>query len=360
MGTRIHNFNPGPSALPLPVLEQIQDELLDYQKSGMSVMEISHRSRPFDDIINEAVTRVKRLMKLSDDYSVLFMQGGASLQFALAPMNLCAGRAPAFVNTGTWSTKAIKEAQIQGFRPTVVASSEDKNFTYIPKGFLVPDNAAYLHITSNNTIKGTQWKTFPDCAPPLVVDMSSDILSKPFDVSSCGLIYAGAQKNLGPAGVTLVIIRRDLLERTRNDLPTMIRYTTYAENNSLYNTPPAFAIYAVGLVLKWLEGDMGGLEKIAAYNTKKAQTLYDFIDQNAEFYRPTAEKEFRSLMNITFRLTDERLEAEFVALALENRLGGLKGHKSVGGCRTSIYNAVTQETVNELVSFMNDFIKRYG
>jgi phosphoserine aminotransferase len=288
------------------------------------------------------------------------MQGGASLQFALVPMNLCNNRRPAYVNTGTWSTKAIKEAKIQGFDPVVIASSEDRDFTYIPMEFRVPENVAYLHITSNNTIKGTQWNTLPECSSPMVVDMSSDIFSKPIDISPCGLVYAGAQKNLGPAGVTLVVIRKDMLDRVPQDLPTMLRYTTYADNNSLYNTPPTFAIYVVGLVLKWLEEDMGGLEGIAVYNTKKANVLYDFMDQTGGFYKPTAEKSARSLMNVTFRLNDEALEADFVEEALKNGLCGLKGHKSVGGCRASLYNAVPYEAVEALVAFMADFMKRRG
>lgn len=360
MTNRIHNFNAGPSALPLPVLEEIQAEMLDFKSSGMSILEISHRSPPFDEVINETAARVKRLLSLSDDFEVLFIQGGASLQFAMAPMNLCAGMRPAFINTGTWSTKAIAEAKIQGHDPLVVASSEEADFTYIPKDFTVPEGAAYLHFTTNNTIKGTQFHTFPQADCPLVADMSSDIMSRPFDAKPFGLVYAGAQKNLGPAGVCLVIIRKDMLQRTPSTAPTMLRYTTHAEKNSMFNTPACFAIYAVGLMLKWLEETIGGLDKVAAMNQAKAKTLYDCFDSSEGFFRATAKKDSRSLMNVTFRIKDEGLEAGFVAEALQNGLGGLKGHKSVGGCRASLYNAVSQESVDALVSFMNDFAKRNG
>ena len=360
MRGRLFNFNPGPSALPQKVLEKVQAELMNYRENGLSVMEMSHRSPSFDDIIDTAIARLRRMLKLPDHYSVLFLQGGASMQFAMVPMNLCLQKKPAYINTGTWSIKAINEANIQGLNPIVVASSEDKDFTYIPADVEVPDAIDFLHVTSNNTIKGTQWHAWPVCNAPLVVDMSSDILSRPMDILPCGMVYAGAQKNLGPSGVTLVIIREDMLDRVPEDLPTMFRYTTYAQKNSLYNTPPTFAIYVVGLVLQWLEEDMGGLEEIERYNQKKAKVLYDFIDQADGFYRATAKKDSRSLMNVTFRLKDQDLEDQFVKEGLENGLGGLKGHKSVGGCRASIYNAVPQEAVTALVDFMADFMKRYG
>ncbi len=360
MSQRIFNFNPGPSALPLSVLKQVQAELLDFRGSGMSILEISHRSKEFDAVINEAVARFKRLLNLSDEFKVLFIQGGASLQFAMVPMNLAQGRSPAYLDTGTWSTKAIKEAHIQGFAPVVPASSADKNYSYIPKNYEIPRGAAYLHFTTNNTIKGTQFHVFPQVEAPLVADMSSDILSRPFDPKPFGLFYAGAQKNLGPAGICLVVIRRDMLARTPESVPSMLRYTTYAEKNSLYNTPPCFAIYVVGLVLKWLEEEVGGLKKMAALNQKKAEALYGVMARSGGFFRPTAAEEDRSLMNVTFRLPDEELEQRFVTEALAAGLGGLKGHRSVGGLRASLYNAVPQEAVDALVDFMTHFARRNG
>ncbi len=356
---RIHNFNAGPAALPQVVLEEIQRSLLDFQGSGMSITEISHRSKWFDGVINDAVARVKRLLNLDDRYSVLFLQGGASLQFCMIPMNFLSGdRTADYVNTGTWSAKAIKEAGILGKTVKVAASSEDRNFAYIPKNINFTPGATYAHITSNNTIKGTQWAEFPDTGGvPLIADMSSDIFSRPFDAGRFGLIYAGAQKNMGPAGVCLVVVRNDLLERVPDNLPTMLKYTTHAEKNSMYNTPPCFAIYTVQLVLKWLEETVGGLDKMAALNRQKGELLYDLID-GGDFYRGTADKDSRSLMNVTFRLPSEALEEKFIAQAAENRLGGLKGHRSVGGCRASIYNPTPLSGVEALVDFMKAFEKK--
>ncbi len=361
MGKRIHNFNPGPAALPLAVLQEIQEEFLDFKGTGMSIIEISHRSKQFDHVIDEAIERTKRLLGLGDDFQVLFIQGGASLQFCMIPMNLSLRDKPLnYIDTGTWSTKAIKEARIQGKEVQVIASSEDRNYAYIPKAFDVAPDAAYLHFTSNNTIKGTQWGQFPEAgATPLVCDMSSDFLSRPFDAAPFGLIYAGAQKNIGPSGTAMVIIRKDMLERVPDDIPTMLRYSTFAEKNSMYNTPSCFVIYTIGLVLKWLEETIGGLEAMEKINREKAKVLYDCIDQS-EFYRGTAEKDSRSLMNITFRLPSEELEARFVAEALEADLGGLKGHRSVGGCRASTYNAIDIDAVKALVAFMVDFEKKEG
>lgn len=361
MTVRIHNFNPGPAALPLPVLEQVREEFTDFKGSGMSITEVSHRSAAFEGVLNDAVARIKRLLKVPDNYKVLFLQGGASTQFCMAPMNLIPPNSSAdYVNTGSWSKKAIKEVQILNKPHKVVASSEDRNFRYIPKAPPVTPGAAYLHFTSNNTIEGTQWFTFPDTGHvPLVSDMSSDILSRPIDVRPFGLIYAGAQKNLGPAGVTLVIIRDDLLERAAEGVPTMLRYSTHAEKNSLYNTPACFAIYMVQLVLKWLEETAGGLEAIERVNREKATLLYSVID-GGEFYSGTAEADSRSFMNVTFRLPDENLEKKFVAEALENGLGGLKGHRSVGGCRASIYNAVDMAAVQSLADFMRSFARKNG
>ena len=361
MHARIHNFNPGPAVLPLPVLEEIQAAFLNFNGSGMSITEVSHRSKWFDAIIEDAILRTRRLLGLDQRFKVLFLQGGASMQFAMAPMNFApAGQTVDYVNTGTWSTKAIKEAQIQGKFVNVAASSEDRNFTYIPRELNLTPDAAYVHITSNNTIKGTQWGTFPDTAGvPLIADMSSDIMSRPFDTTPFGMIYAGAQKNIGPSGVCMVIVREDLLARIPSGLPTMLSYATYADKNSMYNTPPCFAIYAVQLVLKWLEETVGGLAQMDALNRTKANLIYDLLERS-DFYRATADADSRSLMNVTFRLPSEDLEQRFVAQALENGLGGLKGHRSVGGCRASIYNASELAAVEALVDFMRTFEQQNG
>ena len=358
---RIHNFNAGPAALPIDVLQEIQASFLDFKGSGMSVTEISHRSKWFDEVINDAAARTRRLLGIDAGYDVLFLQGGASLQFAMIPMNFLAeGQSADYINTGTWSTKAIKEAQIQGRACRVAASSEDRNFAYIPKQIDLDPAAGYVHITSNNTIKGTQWGAFPDTGDvPIISDMSSDIMSRPLAMERFGMIYAGAQKNIGPAGVCMVILRKDLLERVPDTLPTMLRYTTFAEKNSMFNTPPCFAVYTIQLVLKWLEETVGGLEKMAAVNREKGDRLYGFIDAS-DFYRGTADVDSRSLMNVTFRLPDEDLEKRFVADALAAGLGGLKGHRSVGGCRASIYNATGLDAVDALVDFMKAFERKNG
>jgi len=355
---RIYNFNAGPATLPLPVLKQIQAEFLNFANSGMSVTEISHRSSYFDAVIDDAVTRAKRLLKVGDDWHVLFIQGGASMQFAMIPMNfLKEGETADLVNTGTWSAKALKESQIQNRAYTMVASSEDKDFSYIPQDIAFSPDAKFVHITSNNTIKGTQFYEFPDTAGvPLVADMSSDIYSRTLPMDRFGMIYAGAQKNLGPSGCCMVLVKKDFLETANTGLPSMLAYKTYADKNSMYNTPPCFGVYTIGLVLKWIEEDMGGLEKMEAHNIKKADVLYDFID-DSDFYRTTAEKNSRSRMNVTFRLPSEDLEKEFIAKATEHGLGGLKGHRSVGGCRASIYNAITMESMYALVEFMESFAK---
>jgi phosphoserine aminotransferase len=358
---RIYNFNAGPAALPLEVLEEIKDSFLSFGGSGMSITEISHRSTLFDDVINDAVARTRRLLKLDDKFHVLFIQGGASLQFCMIPLNLLGeGDAADYVNTGTWSTKAIKEAEIMGKTVNVVASSEDNNFSNIPKNISFNSNAVYAHITSNNTIKGTQWASFPETGEvPLIADMSSDIMSRPLDVDKFGLIYAGAQKNIGPAGVCMVIIRDDMLKRVPDTVPSMLKYTTYASKNSMFNTPPCFAIYMIQLVMKWLEESVGGLEKMAELNQAKARILYETIDASG-FYQGTAETDSRSLMNVTFRLPDEALEKQFIEQALKNSMGGLKGHRSVGGCRASIYNATPLKAVEALVDFMKHFEQKNG
>jgi phosphoserine aminotransferase len=356
MENRIHNFNAGPAALPLPVLEEIRDSFLNFNGSGMSITEISHRSKGFEAVLNDAVARTKRLLKLNDQYEVLFLQGGASLQFCMIPLNfLSQGGSADYVNTGTWAAKALKEAQIQNKPVKVAASSEDRNFCYIPRNIAFNKDAVYVHLTSNNTIKGTQWASLPHTGKiPLVIDMSSDIMSRPVDMEHVGMIYAGAQKNIGPAGACIVIIRKDLLDLCPGNIPTMLNYKTFAEKNSMYNTPPCFSIYTISLVLKWLEETVGGLEKMDVLNRQKADLLYSFMD-NSGFYKATADKGSRSLMNVTFRLPSEDLEKAFIAKAAENHLGGLKGHRSVGGCRASIYNAVGLNAVSDLVAFMKAF-----
>ncbi len=361
MAERIYNFNAGPAALPLPVLEEIQREMLNFRGTGMSILEISHRSKPFESVLDDAIARIKRLLHLDDRYQVLFLQGGASLQFCMIPMNLALpGKPLAYVNTGLWASNAIKQARIQGKDVTVVASSEDREYTYIPKDFAAPPDAAYLHFTSNNTIRGTQWREFPEASDaPLISDMSSDIFSRTFDPQPLGLIYAGAQKNAGPAGVTLVIIRDDMLARVPKDLPTMLQYTTFSEKKSMFNTPPCFAIYVVNLVMKWLEETIGGLAKMEAINEQKARLLYEYLDCQ-DFYRGTAAPDSRSHMNVTFRLPTPEREEAFLKQATANGLGGLKGHRSVGGCRASLYNAVPLEAVQALVDFMKEFLRKNG
>lgn len=358
---RIYNFNAGPAALPLSVLEEVKESFLNFAGSGMSITEISHRSKTFDEVINDAVLRTKRLLKLDDRYHVLFLQGGASLQFAMVPMNcLPDGKSADYVETGTWSTKAIKEAQILGKNINIVASSKDKNFSYIPYDVKFNNESTYVHITSNNTIKGTQWARFPDTKGiPIVADMSSDIMSRVFDPKPFGIIYAGAQKNIGPAGVCMVIIREDMLKLIPDNLPTMLKYTTFSNSNSLYNTPPSFSIYIIQLVLKWLEETIGGIDKIEAINKEKAGLLYQTID-SGDFYKATAKQDSRSLMNVSFRLPSEELEAKFIQEATKNGLGGLKGHRSVGGCRASIYNATNMEGIRALTDFMKNFEQKNG
>ncbi len=361
MNDRIHNFNAGPAALPLPVLEEIKDSFLNYQKSGMSITEVSHRSPWFDDVINDAVERTQRLLKLGPDYKVLFLQGGASMQFCMIPLNFLSDNSSAdYINTGAWSTKAIKEAQIQNKPIKVVASSEDRNFCYIPKDIPFNKDAAFVHLTSNNTIKGTQFETLPNTnGTPMVIDMSSDIMSRPLDMENIGMIYAGAQKNIGPSGVCMVIVRQDLLDRVPNNIPTMLSYNTFASKNSMYNTPPCFGIYTIQLVLKWLEESIGGLKKMDAQNQEKGSLLYDYMD-NSGFYKATADMGSRSLMNVTFRLPNEALETHFISDAVKAGFGGLKGHRSVGGCRASIYNATGINAITDLISFMKEFEKKNG
>lgn len=361
MSERIHNFSAGPAVLPVPVLEQVRDELLNYQGSGMSVMEMSHRGKVFTKIIEAAEAGVRKNMDIPDDYHVLFLQGGASLQFAMAPMNLyLEGRPVDMLHTGSWTKKAIEEIE-KTADLRMAGSSEPLQFRRLPKGgeIMFSPDASYVHICSNNTIAGTQWQSFPDSGPvPMVADMSSDIFSRPVDVTNFGMIFAGAQKNLGPSGVTLVIIHKELVERGSKDLPTMLQYRTHAENGSMYNTPPTFGIYIIKLVMEWIE-NQGGLEGVQKNNEKKAKLLYDAINGSEFYYSPIDEHD-RSRMNVVFRVTDdnEELEKKFIAEATEQNLSGLKGHRSVGGLRASIYNACPLESVEALVSFMKEFEKK--
>ena len=360
MKNRVYNFNAGPAALPLAVLEEVRDDLISYKGEGLSVMEMSHRSKTFESIIKKAEDLAKEVYAIPAGYRVIFMQGGATMQFAALPLNLLGENQGAdYINTGSWSTKAIQEAEKLGKNVSVIASSKDENFNYIPSDFSVNSDAAYLHITSNNTIFGTQWLHYPETGSvPLVSDMSSDIGCRPFEVSKFGLIYAGAQKNMGPSGVTIVIIREDLMEKSPADIPTMTSYKLIGGKESLYNTPPTFGIYIINLVLQWVKNG-GGLKKLGETNQTKADLIYDILD-SGDFYKATVGKESRSIMNITFRLPSEDLEKEFGAKASERGMIGLKGHRSVGGIRASIYNAVPMEAVQGLTEFMKEFEKSNG
>jgi phosphoserine aminotransferase len=356
---RCYNFCAGPAVLPVDVLEEAQRELLDYRGSGMSIMESSHRGKEYSAVHEEAIANLRELLGLSDDYAVLFLQGGASLQFAMVPMNLLGdGQTADYVNSGAWASKAIKEAKLFG-KVNIAADCGKEIPTRVPREdeLRLTSGAAYVHITSNETISGAQWKTFPAVDAPLVADMSSDMLSRPFDANGFGLIYAGLQKNLGPAGAALVVMRRDLAARVPERTPTMLKYATHIENDSLYNTPPCFTIYILMLVTRWLK--KRGLANIHAQNVAKAGKLYAAIDAGG-FYRGTAVPECRSDMNVTWRLPSEELEAEFIKQAAAAGLKGLKGHRSVGGLRASIYNAFPPEGVDALVAFMREFEARHG
>jgi phosphoserine aminotransferase len=360
---RVFNFNAGPGALPLPVLERIREELLDWRGSGMSVMEMSHRSPEFESILAEAEQRLRRLLGISDAYAVIFLQGGGSMQFSMAPMNLCLPGKPVDVlHTGMWTAKAIAELK-KGVLHHIAASTEADKFRRVPRQDEIhfsPD-ASYVHMCTNNTIEGTQWAQAPDTgAAPLVADMSSDIASRPIDVNKFGVIYAGAQKNLGPSGATVVIIRKDLAERADKNLPTLLQYRTQIKEKSLYHTPPTFAIYVIGLVLEWIE-NAGGVAAIAQRNDAKAKLLYDALDRGP-FYTCPVEKGSRSKMNVVFRVAggDETIEKDFAKQAEAAGLVGTPGHRSVGGMRVSLYNAVTLEAVQSLTGFMNEFQRARG
>lgn len=356
---RVYNFSAGPSMLPESVLRRAADEMLDYKGSGQSVMEMSHRSKVYDGIISSAESLLREVMNIPDNYKVLFLQGGASSQFAMVPLNLMNGSHKAdFVLTGQWATKAYKEAARYG-EANVIASSKDKTFTYIPK--LDPatfsKDADYFHICMNNTIYGTVYHELPQTGNvPLVADISSCALSQPIDVSKFGILYAGAQKNMGPAGLTVVIVREDLIGHAMDITPTMFNYQTHADNGSMFNTPPCYAIYVCGLVLEWLKNTVGGLEEMEKINKKKAGILYDFLDQSKLFHG-TVVKEDRSLMNIPFVTGNQEMDAKFVAEATANDFVNLKGHRTVGGMRASIYNAMPVEGVEKLVDFMSKFEK---
>ena len=370
---RAFNFNAGPAALPLPVLERIREELLDYRGTGMSVMEMSHRSPEFEAINNAAEQNLRKLLAIPEDYAVIFVQGGGSMQFTMAPMNLAlAGKPVDVLHTGAWTAKAISELKKGSFANltghNIAASTEAAKFTRVPRAdeIKLSADASYTHICTNNTIEGTQYHALPASAAPLVADMSSDIASRPVDVSKFGLIFAGAQKNLGPSGVTLVIVRKDLAERADKNLPTVLQYRTHIKEKSLYHTPPTFAIYILGLVTEWIAGE-GGLAGIQKRNEAKAKLLYDTIEASGGFYSCPVEKSSRSLMNVVFRVGgssnqvgDESLEKEFAKQAAAANLVGTPGHRSVGGMRISLYNAVGQDAVEALTHFMREFHRARG
>ncbi|MBI2843362.1 MAG: 3-phosphoserine/phosphohydroxythreonine transaminase [Armatimonadetes bacterium] len=353
--TRIYNFNAGPAALPVPVLEKAQEEMLDFAGNGMSVMEMSHRSKGFAEIIEAAEAGVRRLMGVSDDYAVLFLQGGASLQFVMIPQNFRRdGKTADYINTGSWSSKAIKEGKING-SVNVAWDGKPENYMRVPRQEelnLSPD-VEYLHICSNETIGGIRYDTFPETNAPLIADMSSEIMSRVVDVNRFGMIYAGAQKNIGPSGLALVIVRKDLIERCPENVPIFLRYSTHAENCSLYNTPNTWGIYILKLVTDWMDS-IGGILAMQKINEEKAGALYDVLD-SSNFWNPPADKASRSIMNVVWRLPNEELEDKFVNEAKKAGLVGLKGHRSVGGLRASIYNAVPRQAVDALIAFMKDF-----
>ena len=358
--SRVFNFNAGPAALPLAVLEKAQSEMLDIAGSGMSVMEMSHRSKEFSAIIEAAEENVRKLMGVSDDYAVLFLQGGASLQFAMIPMNFRRpGKTADYIDTGSWASKAAKEAKATG-EAKVVWSGKEENYVRVPRdGELdLTAGAEYVHLCSNETISGIRFGVFPKTEAPLIADMSSEIMSRVINVSEFGMIYAGAQKNLGPSGLALVIVRKDLIDRCPEGVNVFLRYSTHADAASLYNTPNTWAIHILKLVTEWVQS-LGGIAAIQKINEQKAKILYDALD-SSEFCATVAEKESRSIMNVTWRLPSEELEAEFVAEATKAGLVGLKGHRSVGGLRASIYNAVPKEAIESLVGFVKDFEARRG
>jgi phosphoserine aminotransferase len=361
---RVFNFNAGPGALPLPVLERIKEELLDWRGSGMSVMEMSHRSPEFESINATAEAGLRKHLAIPEEYAVIFVQGGGSMQFTMAPMNLCLpGKPVDLIHTGTWTAKALGELK-KGVLHHVAASTEAEKFVRLPRKDEIKysADASYVHMCTNNTIEGTQWTEMPETGDvPLVADMSSDIASRPIDVRKFGLIFAGAQKNLGPSGVTVVIVRKDLVERADKNLPTILQYRTFIKEKSLYNTPPTFAVYIVGLVMEWIESE-GGMAGIEKRNNAKAKLLYDTLEASGGFYSCPVEKASRSKMNVVFRVAggSEEIEKQFGKEAAAAGLVGTPGHRSVGGMRVSLYNAVTIEAVEALTSFMGEFQRARG
>ena len=361
MAKRIFNFSAGPATLPSSVLETIQAELLDYQGSGMSLIEMSHRGKVFDAVYRDSIERLRRLASIPENFDILYMTGGASTQFALMPLNLSVNGRVGYVHTGAWSKKAIAQAQLRGLEVEILGSSEESNHNHIPQEISSAKGLDYVHITSNNTIFGTQFREFPDTnGVPLLVDMSSDFLSGPIDWSRVGMVYAGMQKNAGPSGATVVIIRNDLYEREKEDTPTIWRYSTFAKNDSMFNTPPTFQIYVFGLILKWLEDEMGGLEGVARHNEKKAALIYDVMDSKPDFFLGHAEKDSRSLMNVTWNFANADLNPVFIDECEKNGMAGLKGHRSVGGLRASIYNAMPLSGCEALAGAMQDFAKKHS
>ncbi|MCR2102869.1 phosphoserine transaminase [Campylobacter upsaliensis] len=353
------NFSAGPSTLPLELLKEAQEELCDYKGLGYSIMEISHRTKIFEEVHFGAMQKAKKLYGLNDEYEVLFLQGGASLQFAMIPMNLAMGGVCEYANTGVWTKKAIKEAQILGVNVKVVASSEEEKFSYIPK-VEFSDKADYAYVCSNNTIYGTQYHHYPKSKSPLIVDASSDFFSRKVDFSNIALFYGGVQKNAGISGLSCLFIRKDMLERSeKKNIPSMLKYAIHAENNSLFNTPATFAIYMFNLEMEWLL-KLGGLDAIHQKNMQKAHLLYEMIDQSEGFYKGHAKKEDRSLMNVSFSIVKNELESVFVKEAEDTGMIGLKGHRILGGIRASIYNAITLEQVKILCEFMKEFRHKYA
>jgi phosphoserine aminotransferase len=354
-----HNFGAGPCILPQIVLEQAAVAVTDFDETGLSILEISHRSPEFESVIRNAEALVRELLEIPNDYSVLFLQGGASMQFCMIPMNFLQGnkKEAVYLDGGYFGQKAIKEAQLFG-KVNVIASAKDQAYSYMPKDYIIPEDAAYFHCTSNNTIEGTEMFAFPKTKVPIICDMSSDIYSRKIDISQFALVYAGAQKNMGPAGMTLVIVKNSLLDAVKHPVPTMLDYRTYRDNQSLFNTPPVFSIYAAMLNLQWLK-KKGGVKIIAHENLLKAQTLYDEIDRNKLFYG-LAKHEDRSLMNVTFRMKDEELTSQFLEFAANRGMVGIRGYRTVGGFRASLYNALPYESVKELANCMHDFEHAYA
>lgn len=354
---RAYNFNAGPSAMPLEVLEEAQKEFTDYQHTGMSIIEISHRSKEYAKLHEETKALLRELMEIPENYEILFIQGGGSTQFLMTAANFFTKKYAAYVNTGVWAKKAMAEAKFFG-EAYEAATSADRNHSYIPQEFAVKEDTSYIHLTSNNTIYGTEYPDFPKFDVPVICDMSSDILSRKVNVADFDLIYAGAQKNLGPAGVVIVIVKKEFLATANTNLPTMMKYQTFADNDSLYNTPPVFCIYMINKTLHWIKAQ-GGVEAIAKNNAAKAQVIYDAIDNSNGFYIGHAEKAYRSKMNITFNLADKELEKDFVEKAKAAGFIGVGGHRLVGGCRASAYNAVPMEACRALAAFMHEYQQQH-